>query len=145
MFGPPTKAIKSKPLNLTFEIPNTKTSKFWDGLKAGKILATKCTKCGELLFPPSADCSNCLSSEMSWVEISGEGEVETFSHIVVRPSSFSEHETYTVAVAKLKEGVKALAWLSGVKLGDAKVGMKVKLVPKNDEDGLAYELVPLNA
>jgi uncharacterized OB-fold protein len=36
-----------------------------------------------------------------------------------------------------------LAWLSGVKLGQAKVGMKVKLVGKPSPEGSSYELIPI--
>jgi uncharacterized OB-fold protein len=81
---------------------------------------------------------------MDWIDLTGgEGEVETFTHVIVRPPSFAEHDTYTVAVAKMKQGVKVLAWLSGVKLGQAKVGMKVKLVGKPSPEGSSYELIPI--
>ena len=50
---------------------------------------------------------------------------------------------YIVAVGQLKEGPRALAWLTGVKRGDVKVGMKLKLRPVVCEDGrVAYEFVP---
>ncbi len=143
-FGPPTRALKSRPITFAFDIPTTKTAKFWDELENGKVYGTKCKKCGRKYFPPVADCAGCLNSEMDWIDLTGEeGEVETFTHVIVRPPSFAEHETYTVAVAKLKQGVKVLAWLSGLKLGEAKVGMKVKLVGKPSPDGASYELVPM--
>jgi len=71
--------------------------------------------------------------------LQGDGEIETFTHVVVRPSSFAGHETYTVAVAKMKEGVKVLAWLAGAKLNQVKVGAKVRLSAKVSEDGPTYE------
>jgi uncharacterized OB-fold protein len=81
---------------------------------------------------------------MEWVELSSEAEVETFTHVVIRPTSFSAFKPYTVAIGKLKEGVKVLAWLTGFKLSQIKVGMKVKLVAKISEDGNGtYEFVPL--
>lgn len=89
-------------------------------------------------FPPVADCSRCLNSGLTWVELQGEGEIETFTHIVIRPASFQGHPTYTVAVAKMKEGVKVLAWLVGAKLGDVKVGAKVKLAAKESDEGPTY-------
>lgn len=143
-FGPPTRALKSRPITFIFDIPTNKTAKFWDELENGKVYGTKCKKCGEKYFPPVADCPECLTSDMDWIDFTGEeGEVETFTHVIVRPMSFAQHETYTVAVAKLKQGVKVLAWLSGVKLGQAKVGMKVKLVGRPSPEGSSYELVPI--
>ena len=135
-------SIKARSLTLAQEIPINKTFKFWEGLKEGKIYTTKCVKCGKLHFPPVADCSNCMSSKVKWVELNGEGEIETFTHVVVRPTSFQHYKPYTVVIARLKEGVRVLAWLTGVKLSEIKTGMKVKLVPKiTDEKTPTYEFI----
>jgi uncharacterized OB-fold protein len=143
-FGPPTRALKSRPITFAFDIPTNKTAKFWDELNNGRVLGSECKKCGKKYFPPVADCSNCLSSDIEYVDLTNdEGEVETFTYVIVRPSSFAEHDTYTVAVAKMKSGVKVLAWLAGVKLGQAKVGMKVMLVGKPSPEGSSYELAPM--
>jgi uncharacterized OB-fold protein len=134
--------IKSREITVAPLIPISKTLKFWEGLKQGKVCATKCIKCGKVYFPPSADCPECLSTELEWVELSSEAEIETFTHVVVRPTSFQQIKPYTVAIGKLKEGVKVLAWLSGFKLSEVKVGMKVKLVAKTTPEGdLTYEFV----
>lgn len=136
--------IRSRKLELTYNIPISRTLKFWEGLKEGKIFAAKCKKCGKMYFPPVADCGECYSSNMDWVELSGEGEVIAFTHIVVRPVSFQENPPYTIVIARLKEGVKALAWLTDAKKKDVKIGMKVKLMPKVSEDGrLTYEFRPI--
>ncbi|MCL6578542.1 MAG: Zn-ribbon domain-containing OB-fold protein [Candidatus Bathyarchaeota archaeon] len=137
-------SIKSREIKIVQEMPISKTLKFWESLKEGKVYATKCRKCGRLYFPPSADCSECLCSDMDWVELSSEAEIETFTHIVFRPTSFCEYKPYTVAIGKLKEGVRVLAWLTGFKLSQIKVGMKVKLVAKISQEGNpTYEFVPL--
>ncbi len=139
---PPT--IKSKPLTLTYYIPTSRTQKFWEGIKEGKFYTTKCRRCGRPFFPPVADCPTCLSSEMEWIELGNIGELETFTHIPVMPATFQRHEPYTVAIARLKEGVRVLAWLKAVKLEDIQVGMKVKLVPRVTAEGmLTYELTPV--
>jgi len=136
-------SIKSKEIKIVQEIPISKTLKFWEGLKQGKVYATKCKKCGKLYFPPAADCPECVSSEMEWIELSDEAEVETFTHVVIRPTSFQQNKPYTVAIGRLKEGVKVLAWLTGFKLSEIKVGMKVKLVAKLTPEGNpTYEFVP---
>jgi uncharacterized OB-fold protein len=135
--------IRTRPLTLAQEIPISKTLKFWDGLKEGKVYGTKCLKCGELNFPPAADCGNCFSSEVEWVELSNEAEIETYTYIVVRPTSFQNYKPYTVAIGKLKEGVRVLAWLTGLKLSEIKTGIKVKLIAKVNQDGTpTYEFVP---
>jgi len=128
-------SIKSREVKIVQDIPISKTLPFWEALKRGKILATKCKKCGKLYFPPAADCSNCLASEMEWVELSNEATIETFTHVVVRPTTFQQEKPYTVAIGRLKEGVRVLAWLTGFKLSEVKVGMKAKLMAKLTPDG----------
>ncbi len=136
-------SIKSREVKIVQNIPVSKTLKFWEGLKEGKVYATKCTKCGKLHFPPVADCSDCLSSDLEWVELSREAEIETFTHVVVRPTSFQQNRPYTVAIGRLKEDVKVLAWLTGFKISEVKVGMKAKLVAKVTREGEpSYEFVP---
>jgi len=136
--SPPVRRLKSRPITFIFELPTDKLTEFWNGLEKGKVYASKCKKCGHITFPPAADCSQCLNQEMEWVDIQGEGEIETFTHIVIRPASFQSHPTYTVAVAKMSAGVKVLAWLTSAKLSDVKVGAKVKLAAVQSEDGPSY-------
>jgi uncharacterized OB-fold protein len=126
-----------------FELPTDKLTEFWNGLEKGKVYASKCKKCGHITFPPATDCSRCLNSGVEWVEIQGEGEVETFTHIVIRPASFQSHPTYTVAVVRMNAGVKVLAWLTGTKLSDVKVGAKVRLTAIQSEDGPSYGFTPI--
>jgi uncharacterized OB-fold protein len=134
----------ARTLHITYRLPISRTSKFWKGLKEGKIYATKCQKCGKLHFPPVADCGDCGSSNLKWTELDGQGEIETFTQIVVKPASFSEESDYIVAIARLKEGVRALAWLVGVERKDVQVGMKVRLVAKVTSDGrVSYEFIPI--
>lgn len=138
-------SIKSKAITIEQEMPISKTLKFWQGLKDNKIYATKCVKCEKLFFPPTSDCPYCLSSKMKWHQLSSEAEIETFTHVVIRPFSFQQERPYTVAVGKVKDGVRVLAWLTGHKMSEIKVGMKVKLTAKTTPEGnLTYEFVPLH-
>jgi len=138
--------IRSREIRIVQEIPISKTLKFWEGLKEGRVYATRCTSCGKLYFPPNADCPACLKTGLEWVELSREAEIETFTHVVVRPTTFQQNKPYTVAIGKLKEGVKVLAWLTGFKLSEIKVGMKVNLAAKVTPEGsLTYEFTPLTA
>lgn len=133
----------NRTLQIIYNLPVTKTSKFWKGLKKGKIYATKCEKCGRTHFPPVADCGDCGASNMRWVELDGKAEIETFTQVFVKPPSFSKEPFYIIAIAKLRE-VKVLAWLTGIKREDVRVGMKVNLVAKITSNGrVAYEFVPL--
>jgi uncharacterized OB-fold protein len=139
----PLSLKSNRPLTITYNFPISKTSTFWNELKKGNVFATRCKGCGKLHFPPVADCGNCGSSEIEWSKLTGKGQIVTFTQVVVKPASFSQESPYIVAVAELFEGVKVLAWLSGVEKEKVKVGMKVKLKPKIiSGEKIAYEFVP---
>lgn len=122
--------LRELKIRYTISVENIK--KFFEGLKEGKLLTTRC-KCGRLFFPPQRDCPSCMKSDMEWVELKREGVLETLTVIFVRPPSFSAYEPYTVAIAKLDDGVRILSWLRE----DPK-----KLVP-GKRGYLMFELVPI--
>lgn len=128
-------SLQSKPLDLTFKIPIGKTGRFWEDLKEGRVSGTRCRKCRTLHFPPAADCSVCLSNDVEWTTLNGEAELLTYTHVIVRPASFMQQETYTVGVAKLKEGINVLAWVTGIKRSEIKIGMKLRLIATKTPDG----------
>ena len=128
-------SILSKPLKLEFEIPIDKTQEFWEFIKAGEFKTTRCRSCGSLHFPPVADCPDCGSSEMVWSELKGNGELEAFTHIIARPTSFQNREPYTIAVVNLIDGIKILAWLKGADITEVEVGMKVHIKAGKSPDG----------
>lgn len=134
----------ARTLSLNFIIPVHRTTKFWEGIREGKLLTTQCRKCHKVYFPPKADCPDCMISNMDWIELSGEAELESFTQVFVKPASFSHYPDYICAVGKLKEGPRVLAWLNGVEKEDIKVGMKLRLKPKvvEGERRLTYEFCP---
>lgn len=136
--------LNSKPLTLVFRIPINGFSRFFDELKNGRIVTTKCRRCGKLYFPPVSECGSCFSSEMDWVKVDSEGEVEAFTHVVVRPESFKQRPPYTLIVGRLKDGIKVFARLLDVNIADVKIGMKVRLRARiTDEGEVTYEFIPV--
>ena len=134
----------ARTLQISYNLPISKTAKFWQGLEEGKIYGTKCQKCRKLHFPPVANCGGCGSSNLKWTKLVGKGKIETFTKVVVKPASFSEESDYIVAIARLKEGIKALAWLTGVERKDVQIGMKVKLVSNITSEGkFSYKFIPI--
>ena len=83
-------SIKSKPMNLEFEIPTNKTNQFWEYIEQGEFRTTRCRSCGSLNFPPVADCVECDNSDLEWIALDGRGEVVAFTHVIARPASFQD-------------------------------------------------------
>src|SRR5512137_1856433 len=77
----------------------TKAAEFVNYLAQGKVMATRCRKCGTVNFPPKMDCPDCLSSDVEWFEVSEPGTLETFAVVTYGPSGFENDAPYTLAVA----------------------------------------------
>ena len=88
-------------LNVRYLISVEKIKKFYEGISEGKVLATKCSSCGEVYFPPQSYCSKCGSNSMDWIELSGTGELLTYTIINVKPQSFSHYSDYAVGIARM--------------------------------------------
>ena len=125
-------------LTLKFDIPISKTKEFWDSLRAGKFVTSKCSKCGNVTFPPQADCPNCMSGEFSWVELGRDAKLVTFTHVRVTPASFAGIDPYVIAIGELKDGLKVLAWLEGVAPEKAKPGMNMRVEARTSAEGNPY-------
>lgn len=76
--------------------------KFAEALKEGKFLGLKCKQCGAYTAPPQKVCSECSSEDMEVVELSRNGEVQTFTVIHVPAEGFEA--PYIVALIQLEEG-----------------------------------------
>ena len=59
--------------------------KWYEELEKGKIMAVKCKHCGSYEFPPIYCCNECGSTEMEWVEISGDAYVTDMSLMKFHP------------------------------------------------------------
>ena len=125
-------------LNLRFDIPISKTSEFWDALKQGRLVTTKCAKCGNLSFPPQADCPKCMSAEHAWVELGRDATLVTFTHVRITPASFADTDPYLIAIGEMGNGLKVLAWLEGVEPEEAKPGMKLRIEARTAGAGNPY-------
>lgn len=126
-------------------ISETKVANFVKYLEEGKIMATRCQRCGKLYFPPRADCPKDLSSDIAWEELSGKCKLLTYTILNFAPTGFEDDVPYTLAVAQLEEGVNVYTRLSKeIKEDEIKVGMALKLTPVRLPNGrLTYELKKL--
>jgi len=92
-------------------VPYTKVTEFADYLKDGKLMASKCKKCGQFSFPPRADCIHCLSDEFEWVECSGKGGLHTYTIIHAAPTGFDDIAPYILGVLDLDDGGRLMGWI----------------------------------
>jgi uncharacterized protein len=142
MSEPPTLHSR-RALTLRFDIPIAKTSEFWESLKKGKFVTTKCAKCGTVSFPPQADCPKCLGGEFTWVQLDEEATLLTFTHVQMTPASFAGEKPYTIAIGEFSGGVRVLAWLERAARENVKPGMKLRIEARMAGENPYYVFVPV--
>ena len=132
--------------NFALSISQTKVARFAKELAEGKIMATLCKKCGKKYYPPRADCSDCMSSEMEWKPIGGEGKLVTFTKIYVPPEHFAirqpmmpfssvQFEPCPIGILEVEDGLRIMGWMPKIDLKKIRVGMKLKASPQILLDG----------
>ena len=118
-----------------------KVADFITQLEAGKVMATRCPKCGGSYFPPKADCPKCLSSDVEWFEVKSQGKLLSYTVVNYGPSGFENDAPYILALVEFDEGIQILARLSrDIAEKDIKVGMNLTVNPaKLADNRIAYE------
>lgn len=101
------------------------TAFFFEGAKAGKLLAQRCCACGRLRHPPAPACRRCGSLEWEPEQLSGLGTL--YSYVVVHhPQVPSFDYPLVVGLAELEEGTRLVADVAGVDPVDVRIGMPIE-------------------
>jgi len=131
----------------SLHIKDTKVHQFVDYLAEGKIMATRCRKCGAEHYPPAADCAKCMSSDNEWFELSGGGKLVTYTMIHVAPNHFGKGEEKVIpfgkyryqpcpiGIVEMAKGLKVMGWIPDIPPNDIKVGMSLTPVAETLQDG----------
>jgi len=128
---------------------DTKVSEFADGLARGVLLATKCTTCGAMHYPPRSDCPECYGGGFEWIPLEGAGRLVTYTSIFVPPEHFApdlrctaplsrySYRPKPVGLVELENGLRVMGWIDGVAPEAVKVGMMLVPVAEILKDGRA--------
>ena len=100
---------------------------FYRFIGEGKLMATKCNKCGKILLPPRPICNKCYSKDLSWIELKRRGKLLTYTIIHVAPKQFETLAPYAVGIVKLDDELQLLGMIRGVELDKLKVGMNLTI------------------
>jgi uncharacterized OB-fold protein len=116
-----------------------KTEEFINYLEQGKVMTTRCKKCGTAYFPPKMDCPSCLDSDVEWFEITGTGKLVTYTVVHYGPSGFEDEAPYTLAIADF-DGLRIFGRISkDIEEGSIVPGMEIKVAPVKSGEKIAYE------
>lgn len=115
------------------------TQFFWDGVREHRLLIQRCGGCGALRHPPRPMCPECQSLAWDSVEASGRGTLYSFC-IPRHPLLPWQEEEYVVALVELDEGTRLVSNLVGVDPAEARIGMPVRVVFEEFDDGLVLPM-----
>ena len=79
-----------------------------------------------------------MSDRFEWVDLGREATLVTYTHVQVTPASFVNDDPYIIAIGEFANGLKVLAWLEGITVKTAKVGMKLTLEARGGSEENPY-------
>jgi uncharacterized OB-fold protein len=98
---------------------------FWEAVLEGRLVAQRCQVCGHLRHPPRPMCPECHSLRHALVELSGLGEI--YSYSILHYPQFPAFEYPVVAVlVDLEEGIRVVSNLVAADPNDIRIGLPVE-------------------
>jgi hypothetical protein len=106
--------------------PTAVSMPFWQAAKRHELQIQRCGKCSAHVFYPREVCPDCLSSDLSWVKVSGKGTLYSYT-IAQAPThpAFAEDVPYVIAIVELAEGPHITTNIVGSEPEELKVGIPV--------------------
>lgn len=121
--------------NLQKPLPTitSEATPFWEGAAKQKLLMQRCLDCSAYIWTPRPSCFECGSENIHWQELSGRGQVYSFTvirQVVGRAASqaFEKDIPYVIAWIDLDEGPRMITNVIGCPVEAVKLGMKVAVV-----------------
>ena len=112
-------------------------SRFLNELKNGKIIATKCNKCGRIMVPPRVFCEQCFKPTDNWTYVKDTGTINTYSASFIAGDASRIKEPIIVAIIDLdgaSPGMGIQHKIGEINWKEVKFDMKVKAVWKPPEE-----------
>jgi hypothetical protein len=105
------------------------TLPWWKAASEHRLVVQRCAACAHTRLPPAPVCPECRSAEAEWREVTGRGEVYTYT-VVHRPIAAGQPLPTIIAVVALADagGVRMISNLVGVDPEAVRIGMPVELV-----------------
>lgn len=100
---------------------------FWDATREKKLLIQYDKEVGKYqFFPRATSIYTGKKSNLEWHEVSGRGEVYSFTIARRARPPFQGHEPFFIAVVKLPEDVNVMGNMVNCSIEQMKIGLKVK-------------------
>jgi uncharacterized OB-fold protein len=111
---------------------------WWQAASEHRLVVQRCTACGRTRLPPAPVCPACRSADADWQQVSGRGEVYTYT-VVHRPIAAGQQLPFVIAVIALEGagGVRMISNVVGASPDAIAIGTPVELVWEDMSPDLA--------
>ncbi len=112
------------------------------------MLASRCTICGNVLFPRVDCCTYCSADDPEPVELAGPGTLWSWTAVTAAPPGYQGEVPFGVGVVELPEGVRVISRLTESEPGALAAGQTMELcivllhTDENGDDVVTYAFAP---
>ena len=126
MSADPTRVNEyKKPLPVVDELNRP----FWEHARAHRLAVQGCNACGDVHFPPSPVCPECLSEDQSWQVASGRATLLTWASFHrAYWDAYQDALPYDVCVVRLAEGPLMVSNFAGAAPAGLRMGLPLRAV-----------------
>jgi uncharacterized protein len=104
------------------------TADYWAATAEGRLLLKRCDACGHVIWYPRAICPDCHSTDTSWFEASGRGEVYSFTVNRRGDGPWKEAAPFVLAYVELDEGPRVMTNIVDCDVDSVAIGQRVTAV-----------------
>jgi uncharacterized protein len=115
-----TLSVKRDPVK-----PRSYSRKYWEATRDKKLLVQYCKKTGKYQYYPRVNSIYTGRRDVEWREVSGKGEVFSFTVARRARDPFRGHEPFLIAMVTLKEGVNVMANMVNCTIEEMRIGLPV--------------------
>ena len=111
---------------------------WWEAAAEHRLVVQRCTDCAHTRLPPAPICPECRSDGSEWHEVSGRGEIYSYT-VVHRPIALDQQVPFVIAVVAL-EGAGGVRMISNIVEADPdelSIGLALEVAWEDMSDDLA--------
>ncbi len=107
-------------------------ARFWrETPRRYNLGGSRCSNCGTVYFPPRSVCPSCAKHRQSLgrlepFQLSGEGEVVTFTIVHDAAEGFEMQVPYALAIVRTREGPMLTGQVVDIEPREVRIGLKVR-------------------
>jgi len=111
--------------------------KYWTASAEGKLLLQRCDNCAVVIWYPRGLCPDCKSTDISWFEASGQGEIYTWTVSRRGDGPWKAVAPYVIAYVQLDEGPRVMTNIVEADVDSLAIGQRVTAVWDDTGEGNA--------